>query len=128
MIQHGDITIQKEGASPLDENQTFLFRITGPDGFDMDVVVEGNGSATIKNLPVGDYTVTELAWGWRYELDEVSPENGSVTLEYPNLNQTVTFTNERTENKWLSGDCYAENAWSGNTITATGNVNTNAGT
>lgn len=117
MVQYGDLTISKKGAQSIDENQSFLFRVTGPDSFTMDVAVVGNDSVTIKHLPVGTYKVVELTdWSWRYEQHSVSPTDGEVTLTYDNPNQTVTFTNNREKIYWLSGDSYAQNWWNGNQV------------
>ncbi|WP_072683735.1 MULTISPECIES: hypothetical protein [unclassified Holdemania] len=112
---YGDLTITKEGADPKDENQSFLFRVTGPDSFSMDIVIVGNGSTTIKHLPVGDYTVQELTdWSWRYDEVTSDPANGTVSLTFQNKQGTVTFTNTRTDRFWLSGDSYCENWWGNN--------------
>ena len=106
-----DLTIQKEGCAEIDENQSFLFRITGPNGFSMEVTVQGNTSKTIKGLQMGEYTVTEVeSWSWRYKCQnndqKVTPDNvkdGSAEL---------TFHNDRTKNIfWLNGCAFADNRW-----------------
>lgn len=76
-----DLTIKKSGCNEtLDPHQTFVFTVTGPNGFSMEVVIEGNGSTTITNLPAGDYTVTEdTGWSWRYE--PVGGDTLSVTAQ-----------------------------------------------
>lgn len=98
-----DLTITKSGAEDIDENQSFIFTVTGPDGFNAKVVIQGNGSVTIKRLKVGTYTVTEdTDWSWRY-----APQNRtqSITLN-PAVTNTVTFVNTRSKGKWLGGDAY----------------------
>jgi hypothetical protein len=41
------------------------FKVTGPNGFSATVVTDANGESIIDNLPVGEYTVTEVAQeGW----------------------------------------------------------------
>ena len=111
---YGDLTITKHGADPKDENQSFIFRVTGPDSFCMDVVIIGNGSTTIKHLPVGDYTVKELTdWSWRYDKVTSDPANGIVSLTWQNKQGEITFINTRTQPFWLSGDSYCENWWGG---------------
>ena len=98
-----DLTITKSGAEDIDENQSFIFTVTGPDGFNAKVVIQGNGSVTIKGLKVGTYTVTEdTDWSWRY-----APQNRtqSITLN-PAVTNTVTFVNTRSKGKWLGGDAY----------------------
>ena len=59
------LTIQKKGWQPIDENQTFVYRVEGADDItkgkvDLAVTIHGNGSTTINNLPVGTYKVTEV--------------------------------------------------------------------
>lgn len=101
-----DLTIKKTGADEIDEYQSFIFTITGPDDFSMDVVITGNGSVTIQDLPIGTYTVTEkTGWSWRYE-----PENNSqsITLTAESEN-AVTFKNTRKKNQWLSNSSAKEN-------------------
>ena len=105
-----DLTIQKEGCAGIDENQSFLFRITGPNGFSMEVTVQGNGSKTIKGLQMGNYAVTEVeSWSWRYKCQNnrqsVKPEN------VVNGKAEVTFTNKRDFVSWINGCAFADNRW-----------------
>ncbi len=104
----GDLTITKkvdDDDIALDPGQTFIFHVTGPDGFSMDVVIAGNGSKTIKDLPLGRYTVTEdTSWSWRYT---TSPESQAVTLTADGAE--VTFTNTREDEKWLDDNSHAQN-------------------
>lgn len=103
-----DLTITKTGTiNTYDANQSFIFRVTGPNGFSLDVVINGTGSVTIKDLPIGTYTVTEITeWSWRY-----TPDGGaekSVTLGAGN--NEVIFNNTRNGNiYWLAGDSFKEN-------------------
>ena len=101
-----DLTITKNGCDlSLDEHQSFIFTVTGPDNFSMKVTIEGNGSVTIKGLKIGTYTVREeTGWSWRYGTTQPDP----ITLEAGKTN-TVTFTNNRNEVKWLNGCAYAPN-------------------
>ena len=102
-----DLTITKSGAEDIDENQSFIFTVTGPNDFSAKVVIQGNRSVTIKGLKVGTYTVTEdTDWSWRY-----APQGGNsqeITLSATEPN-TVTFTNKRSNGKWLGGDAYKLN-------------------
>lgn len=105
-----DLTIQKEGCAEIDENQSFLFRITGPNGFSMEVTVQGNTSKTIKGLQMGTYTVTEVkSWSWRYKCQH----NGQIVKpeDVVNGKAEVTFTNERDFVFWLNGCAFADNRW-----------------
>lgn len=105
------LTIRKNGADEIDENQTFIFKVKGVAGtntadIDMRVVVKGNGSVTIKDLPIGRYIVEEeTSWSWRYEPNEQSYE---VELKTNEKNE-VPITNNRTKRNWLNGAAYCEN-------------------
>lgn len=103
-----DLTITKSGAEDIDENQSFIFTVTGPNNFSAKVVIQGNNSVTIKGLKVGTYTVTEdTDWSWRY-----TPQGGDsqkITLSSATKANTVTFTNKRSNGKWLGGDAYELN-------------------
>ncbi len=104
-----DLQIQKRGAdTSLDQNCSFLFRVCGPDQFMLDIVIHGNGSALIQDLPVGNYTVTELkTWSWRYDPEEEVQIVSSTDIE--NGIASLTFKNIRSRDQWLDGEHYAEN-------------------
>ena len=105
-----DLTIQKEGCAEIDENQSFLFRITGPNDFYMEVTVQGNTGKTIKGLQMGEYTVTEVeSWSWRYKCQN----NGQIVKpeDVVNGKAEVTFTNKRDFVFWLNGCAFADNRW-----------------
>lgn len=111
-VKSFDLTIKKEVKDAnLDPNQTFVFTVTGPKGFSMEVVIQGNGSTTITNLPAGDYTVTEdTGWSWRY-----NPSRNGLTGSPEN--PEVTFSNTRNNDYWLDGNAYCENVFEGITET-----------
>ena len=113
-----DLTITKSGCENIDENQSFLFDVTGPDGYRQRVVINGNGSVTIKGLKAGTtYTVTEdSGWSWRYK-DYSGAQ--TVTLE-PGVVNNVAYTNQRDNPKWLGGDAYSRNIF-GTLDTVSGN-------
>lgn len=111
-----DLTIEKKAASDsnIDPNQTFVFRVQG-EGVDMQVVITGANEQVIKNLPVGDYTITEdTSWSWKYtpvggatqELKSDSIQDGTAT---------VTFKNENKGTNWLTSLAKAINTWAGGT-------------
>lgn len=105
-----DLTITKQGCEDIDENQSFLFDVTGPENYSVRVVVHGNGSATIKDLPLGEYTVTEdTGWSWRYT-PELEQRSKTVTLSAEGSN-TVGFTNKRSASYWLNGCAWCDNRW-----------------
>ena len=109
-----DLTITKSGAEAIDENQSFVFRITGKAGtvtagVDMEVVIHGNGSVTVKGLKVGEYTVTEVrGWSWRYT---PTPELQTITLSPTRTNELI-FSNNRAKGKWLNGSAHTDNVFS----------------
>lgn len=106
-----DLTIEKTGEK-IDQNQTFVFRVKGED-VDMQVVITGANTQVIKNLPVGNYTITEdTSWSWKYtpvdddtrQLEAESIENGVAT---------VTFENKNNGTNWLTSLAKAINTWAG---------------
>lgn len=106
-----DLTIEKKVAngSKIDRNQTFVFRVQGK-GVDMQVVITGANKQVIKNLPVGDYTITEdTSWSWKYTPEE---NNKSVMKEYiQNGAATVTFKNKNNGTNWLTSLAQVINTW-----------------
>ena len=120
------LTIRKEGWQPIDENQTFVYRVEGADEItrgkvDLAVTIHGNGSTTINNLPVGTYRVTEVgSWSWRYTAKQPSV---TVKLQDPG---TVTFTNTRVTVgngdrwRWLNGSSWTDNRWRNGTSLKSG--------
>ncbi|MCQ2512501.1 MAG: InlB B-repeat-containing protein [Lachnospiraceae bacterium] len=103
------LTVQKSGWNSIDENQAFIFHVKGLDidnaSVEMDIVVIGNGSTTIAELPTGRYLVAENSnWSWRYASE--SAKEVTVTLNGTN---EVTFNNTRTITQWLNGQASAIN-------------------
>ena len=103
-----DLTITKQGSQTIDENQSFIFTVTGADdvtrGTSVKVVITGNNSVTIKGLLIGQYTVTEdTNWSWRY-----STSNGG-DVDVVAGGSSIIFENSRSKGQWLSGDSVAEN-------------------
>lgn len=129
------LIIEKSGANmTADVNQSFVFHISGDPADDeianveMDVVITGNESATIEHLPVGTYTVTEVSdWSWRYgtgsyaissvKTAAIADGDGFITDKFQAMDAeddyTVTFSNTRTESKWLDGDSICRNWFNG---------------
>jgi len=100
-----DLTIKQDGGI-ADENQTFIYVVTGGDlpQSGIKVAVKGNSSVTIKNLKIGSYTVTEETnWNWRCGTTGGSQ---SITLQGAQTNE-VRFTNTVSNSKWLSGNAYS---------------------
>ena len=100
-----DLTIKQDGGI-ADENQTFIYVVTGGDlpQSGIKVAIKGNSSVTIKNLKIGSYTVTEgTNWNWRCGTTGGSQ---SITLQGAQTNE-VRFTNTVSNSKWLSGNAYS---------------------
>lgn len=100
-----DLTIKQDGGI-ADENQTFIYVVTGgdlPEG-GIKVAVNGNSSVTIRNLKIGSYTVTEETnWNWRCGTTGGSQ---SITLQGAPTKEVI-FTNTVSNSKWLSGNAYS---------------------
>ena len=104
-----DLSITKQGYNEIDGKQSFIFTVTGPEGFSKKIVIQGNGTVVLTGLKIGDYTVTEdTAWSWRY-----TPRDGAVrTIPLqPGKTNSVTYVNNRTNNKWLDGNAYVKNVF-----------------
>lgn len=104
-----NLTITKQGYEEIDGKQSFIFTVTGPDGFSKKIVIQGNGTVVLTGLKIGEYTVTEdTAWSWRY-----TPKGGAVQkIELqPGITNTVNYMNDRTNDKWLGGDAYSKNVF-----------------
>lgn len=97
------LTITQSSSEETDENQSFIFDVTGSNGYSKRVVIKGNGSVTIKELMPGEYTIKEVTgWSWRYRMDGISK---SITLQ-PAKNGTVDFSSTQSKQEWLSGAAY----------------------
>lgn len=118
-----DLTIVKavaDDSKPIDKDQTFVFKVTNTNtGKTMEVVITGDGQQTIKNLPMGSYTITEdTNWSWKY-----TPVDGAMktlmTSDIENGTATVTFENENKGTNWLTSLAKALNVWTkdGTTVT-----------
>lgn len=114
-----NLTITKQGYEEIDGMQSFVFTVTGPEGFSKKIVIQGNGTVVLKGLKIGDYTVTEdTSWSWRY-----TPRDGAartITLQAGKTN-SVTYVNDRTNNKWLDGNAYCKNVFGTIAETDSGN-------
>lgn len=99
-----NLTITTTSVAAVDANQAFLFTVKGKVGTDVEsvnvtVVITGNGSVTITDLPVGEYTVTNhTEWSWRFG-DE--SRDTQIKLEYHGGSNQLTYAMSRTNNNWL---------------------------
>ena len=65
----GSITITKSDTDTKESLNGAKFRITGPNSYDNTVTIEKGGTITIKDLLVGNYTVTETGAPTNYRLN-----------------------------------------------------------
>lgn len=109
-----DLTIVKAAADdskPIDKDQTFVFHVKGKNNnVDMQVVITGANKQVIKNLPVGEYTITEdTSWSWKYT--PTSKDQFVTTSDINNGTATVTFENENKGTNWLTSLADVINKW-----------------
>ena len=110
------LTVNKSVAKTYSNNDSFIFNVVGKGNvpYNAQVVITGNGSATLTGLPVGNYTVTEdTGWSWRYTCDNSS---ASTTLSASKDNDSLTITNKLTENNWLGNETFVINKCESKTI------------
>lgn len=111
-----NLTIQKtaKDGTTIDSNQTFVFHVKGNNNdVDMQVVITGANKQVIKNLPVGEYTITEdTSWSWKYT--PTSKDQFVTTSDINNGTATVTFENENKGTNWLTSLAKALNVWKDN--------------
>ena len=100
------LTISTVGCADVDDDQVFIFRITGTSdltvGVDLTVTISGNSSVTIDSLPIGSYLVTEDSlWSYRYTPDDISK---TISLSIDSTKNQLTFSHIRSTVKWLDGN------------------------
>lgn len=103
------LTITKKvSGTVIDDGQSFIFQISGPGiAGTKTVVIQGNGSVTLKGLKVGEYKVIEdTAWSWRYKTTDGTQ---TATLSAVHHDGSVTVTNTRENDKLVSTDVYCKN-------------------
>lgn len=98
----GDLTITRSNAS--DSSQVFVYSVKNNETSEIIYVsITGNGSVTIVDLPLAEYTVTqENDWSWRYS-------DASKTVDHNNMNGTVVMMNKASgTDQWLNGNSEVE--------------------
>lgn len=110
-----DLTIKKtaKAGTTIDPNQTFVFKVQNNEtNQSMEVVITGDGQQTIKNLPMGSYTITEdTNWSWKYTpvgKNDVAETSQTITATGAT---TVTFENENKGTNWLTSLAEVINSW-----------------
>lgn len=91
------LTITKSGGA---ENEPYVFTVYRDGNKYSEVTIVGNQSATIYELPVGSYTITEdTNWSWRY-----TPSIGNgVSLTADSPEGSISCSNKKEKNYWLNG-------------------------
>lgn len=103
------LTVNKSVAKTYSNNDSFIFNVVGKGNvpYNAQVVITGNGRATLTGLPVGNYTVTEdTGWSWRYKSDN---SKATTTLSSAKDNDSVTITNKLDDNRWLGDETFVIN-------------------
>lgn len=95
------LTITKVAASgtTIGMDEYFVFNVYKDNAFYTQVTVQGTGSVTISELPVGSYSIREDAsTAWRYN----GTVSAGVTLSASNTSGTITCTNTKTNEHWVN--------------------------
>ena len=111
----GSIKITKNDTDTKDSLNGAQFRITGPNNYDKTVKIEKDGTITIKDLLVGEYTVTETGAPTNYRLniqDNTTTTvnvtgGGTVDAKFTNKQYgdlTVTKKDKDTGNTSIGGE------------------------
>lgn len=100
----GSLKITVSGSDAIDENQTFLFHVTG-ENVDLTVTVHGNTSVTISGLALNQaYHVKQLTdWSWRYKC---TGDQATQTITLTDTNNSLIFAQTRSQSKWLDGNTF----------------------
>ena len=120
-----DLTITKNVPANYVTGETFRFTVESEEndfyaeftlGDRINAESADKWSITLTGLKPGEYTITEdTGWSWRYETVSAtvndaaqSLTNGGFTKDF-NENASVTFTNTKTNNHWLSWEDTIQN-------------------
>ena len=91
------LKIQKVGGA---DDESYVFDVRKDGNKYSEVTIEGNGTQTLYELPVGNYTIVENeGWSWRY-----TANNGSgAELTAQNHDGEIICNNTMNKNQWLNG-------------------------
>lgn len=91
------LNIKKQGGA---DGESYVFDVYKDGTKYSEVTIEGNGTQTLVELPVGTYTIQEnTGWSWRY-----TANNGNAaTLSAQTPEGEITCNNAKTVNTWLNG-------------------------
>ena len=114
-----DLTIVKEvnGYFGTNAEDTFVFHITGPNGYSNTVTLKDGEELTIKGLPVGEYDVAEdMDWAWTY--DCINPLMVARKAVYhigaANIREgkaTARFLNQKRFSRPVNNAASVDNRW-----------------
>lgn len=91
-----ELMIEKTGGKA---DETYIMNVKRNGQNYMTVSVNGNNRITVKELPVGNYTLEEDAdWSWRYE----AAVSGAAELSAANPDGTLICTNTKKKDNWLN--------------------------
>lgn len=96
------LTITKAAGTntTIGSDEYFVFNIKKDGKLYTQASIEGTGSVTIYELPVGTYTVEEdTGSAWRYS---ASMDKTQATLSATHSSDTITCTNTRINDQWLN--------------------------
>lgn len=100
-----ELTVTKEGG---ETGETYIMDVYKDGNLYTQVTVAANSSVSVKELPVGTYSVQENeSWAWRY----TSSVTGPVALSGSNHKGTITCSNTKDNNQWLSHSAAAQNTY-----------------
>ncbi|MFR2877774.1 MAG: vWA domain-containing protein [Anaerovoracaceae bacterium] len=94
------LTVTKNGGV---DDEPYVMNIYKDDKPYTSMTITGNNSETVKELPVGTYTVQEdTDWAWRYK-DPAPTVSAGVMLSGKNDTGTITVNNRNRYNSFLNG-------------------------
>ncbi len=95
------LTVTKAGDSTLD-NGSYVFTVRKAGQPYSEVSIQGNGSQTLCELPVGTYSIEEnTGWSWRYSAGPDYSVDAVLSSQEPA--GTISCTNTRVKDTWLDG-------------------------
>ena len=100
-----DLTIKRENAA--EDSQVYVYKVENTEtGATIYVTVTGNGQVTIKDLLLGNYTVTQQnSWSWRNN-------DSAQSVVHSNADGTTVTFNGNSSDKWLNGNSTVKtNKW-----------------
>lgn len=100
-----NLTIKRQNAA--EDSQVYVYKVENTEtGEAIYVTVTGNGQVTIKDLLLGNYTITQQnSWSWRND-------DTAKSVEHSNVDGTTVTFNGNANDKWLNGNSAVKtNKW-----------------